>query len=365
MRGFLHQSQVTYHCLVKFLGGIDELPANGIVFQIVPNPFVWIQFWRIGRKEKELQTILRRFHKTLHHFRLVGGMTIHDQKDHAFSIVSQTLQKVDKFGGPHSPFDCHKPELPLRANRRDQIESKSGTGAADYRGFALNRPRSPGMMIGSHPRLVSKEDHRLFSLGQSTNAGILFLQPLLNFFRSLLVCTPYRTLRSQSQLGQQPAHRRLAQLHPKFVINELPNHPRRPEGERELELQGVFLGNRFVYPVNRLRIKFGLAPTPFTGIKSVPTTLPISSEPTIHGRTAYTQCLKYGLRALSIVNATNSSFSEFGQHLMLKPSGIRRFHRRQAIINTISCLHNYETVNKLSLLVDTASRRPCCLSLAC
>ena len=50
IRGFLDQSQVTYHSLVKFLGWIDEFPPHSIVLQIVPDPFIWIQFWRIRGK---------------------------------------------------------------------------------------------------------------------------------------------------------------------------------------------------------------------------------------------------------------------------------------------------------------------------
>jgi len=272
-------------------------------------------------------------------------MAIHYQKDGTVSIMNKALQEFDKPCGSHFPIYSHEPEFPLRADSGYQIKSKSGSCAADYRCLAFNRPRGSCVMIRSHPRLVSKKDHRLLSSGQFTNTGIFFQQPLLNFFRPLLVGTPYRTLRGQSQLNQQPANRGFAQLYTKSPMNDLPDHLRSPEGKRELELQWVLLRYRLINPLNRLGIQLRLAPSPFASIKTRPATIPIASEPSIHGCPAYAHCFEHDLRALPILHAANSSLSKLRQGLMLKSSGIRCFHGCRHITKTISCLYNFETVN--------------------
>ncbi len=194
-----------------------------------------------------------RVYKWCHTFRFVRGMAVHNQESHTLTIVRKTLKKFDKLGSFRPPIDSHEPELRLRTDCRDQIQATSRSPSADYWCFPFNRPRGSSAMTRSNTRLVSKKDHRFASLRQLTNTRIFLLETLLNFFRPLLVSTPYRALKCHSQLGKQPAYRGIAQLHTKLFIDDLPNHLGSREGKRKLELQRVLLGYCLTDPLNCLR----------------------------------------------------------------------------------------------------------------
>src|SRR5512135_46513 len=187
------------------------LATDRIVFQIIPNPFIRIQFRGIGGQKEEPETIFQSVDKTGNRFRLMGRMSVDNQKHLVWDSMKKPLYKINKRAGPHPSAKDHKTEFPLGTDGRDQIQSKTSSGTANHGRFPSRRPGGARMMIRTNPRLVLKKDHGSLLTGQTLNPGILLLQPFLNFLRILLVCPPDRTLRSQSQLPQQTAHRRLAQ----------------------------------------------------------------------------------------------------------------------------------------------------------
>ena len=159
-----------------------------------------------------MKTIFHRFNKPDHHLCFMSRMTVDDQKHRPLGSMKQSFDEINKLNSSDPSLNRHKPELPLRAYRRDQVQSKPCPGAADHWGLPFHRPRGTGMMVRAHPRFIPKEYQRLLLTGQPLDPGILFLQPALDFFRLLLVGTPDRPLWGQSHLVQQTTHRSLAQL---------------------------------------------------------------------------------------------------------------------------------------------------------
>lgn len=236
--------------------------------------------------------------------------------------MKQSLDKFDKLGRSYSTLDRHETEFSLCAHGRDEVQPKPRGGRAYHGSLPFRGPRRSRMMVRTHTRFIPKEDQGGILLGQTTNTWILLLQPFLNLPRALLVRSPYGTLRRQPQLSKQAANRGFAQLHTKFSINDLPNHFRRPEGERELDLQRVFFGDGFVNPPNRFAIKLGLTPTPFPSVKSVPTPVTITGQPSVyrHSIDAQRPCDRFG--TLAILDAADPAFLQFGQGRMSKSSCI-------------------------------------------
>jgi len=66
-------------------------------------------------------------------------------------------------------------------------------------------------------------------LRQLFDLRIRFLQPFLDSVRFLLISTPKRPLRRQTQLAQQTTHGSFTQLNPKSLMNKLSHHLCRPK----------------------------------------------------------------------------------------------------------------------------------------
>ena len=321
----MYKSQVTYDSSTKLLGRCYQFPSGRIILEIVPDSLIRIQLRRIRGKIKETETILYRFSKTFNAFGFMRGMTINDQKYRSFSIMKQPFYKFNKSSRSYSPLDCHKTELSLGTDRRDKAQSKSCAGTADHRGFAFNRPSRAGMMIRANACFITKKYLRLLLTSQLSNTGIILLQPLLNFFRTLLVRTPYGTLRRQSQLPQQPSNRSLADPDPKSLVNELPDHLGRPQRKGEFELQRILHSYRLVDPADSLGIELGLAPSSFARIQGRPSTTAIACQPSVDRHPVDAQCLSNGFRTLTFLHAGNGTFSQLSQRRMCKFSSIHTF----------------------------------------
>ena len=273
-----------------------------------------------------MKTIFQGFNKPGHLLRFMSWMTINDQKHRPLGSMKKSFDEINKLNGSYPSLNRHESKFPLSADRRDQVQSKPCPGAADHRGLPFHRPGGTGMMVRAHPRLIPKEYQRLLLTGQPLDPGILFLQPALDFLRLLLVSTPDRTLRGQSHLVQQTTYRSLTEFDAKPLIDKLPNHFGRPKGERELQLQRIFIGYGLVDPLERRAVQFRSPPPTFLGIQRTPTAMSIARQPAIYRYAVDSQSLSNYFRTLSVLHTGHSSLSQFGQCLMIEFSSIRCFH---------------------------------------
>ena len=302
------------------------LATNRVVFQVIPNPFIRVQFRRIGRQKEESKTILYAFDKTGNPFRSMSRMPVDDQKHPARNAMKKSLDKLNKRTRSDTSPQNHKPEFPLSTDGRDQIQPKSSPGTANHRRFPSCRPCSTRMMIGTDPRLISKEDHSLLFTGQTLNPGILLLQPLLDFLRLLLVRSPDRTLRSQSQLPQQTADRGLTQLDTKPLINDLSHHLRGPERKGKLQLQRILFGYGPIDPLQSSAIQFGRPSPSLFRIQGPPAAPAISRQPAVDRDSVNSQSLGDDFRTLSFLYTGDSTFAQFRQHPIIEFPRIPCFH---------------------------------------
>ena len=115
----------------------DEVISEpiAIVLQVIPDPLIRIQFRRVWRQEEQLQTTLSGVYKFGHYFRFMCRMAINDQEYPALRIMKKPLEEFDKYLCSHPTVDRHKTQLSLRANCRDQVQSKPCAGAAHHRRF--------------------------------------------------------------------------------------------------------------------------------------------------------------------------------------------------------------------------------------
>jgi hypothetical protein len=88
------RQDITFHRIC----GSDRHPPNSVVFQVVPDQFVWIQFQRIGRKKKPAQLVGHRLDELPDHDGFVLRIPVHDQEDNADFGIEGSDEVLEKLG---------------------------------------------------------------------------------------------------------------------------------------------------------------------------------------------------------------------------------------------------------------------------
>lgn len=293
----------------------NEGPADSVVFDIVPDELIGVEFGAVRRQKEQTQPVRDRFKIRLDLFGSMRGMAINNQENLPTTAMEQAFEKHEEERGPHR-FFCHQePEFPFGRNRRDHVESKPLAGGSDDRSLSLDRPSRSRMKIRAHPRLVFKEDLSSFSLGQGADPGILFLQPLFHQGRILLQGLNQRSLTSQPQLSEQASDRGEGEADPIFFPDQRPDHSSGPEGEGEFQLQRIFGGDSFINPLDLASRKLLGSSRHLAGLQGVPSSGPIGCEPLVNATPGESQGLDDCLGAFPILNLLNGpdadSFTSF------------------------------------------------------
>ena len=95
-RGLLQKAKVADDLPLHLLGSRDDLAANPVVLQIVPDVLVGIQLGRIGRKEEQPEFALNALQEAAHLHRLMGRMSVHDQEDRSSHALKHPLQRESR-----------------------------------------------------------------------------------------------------------------------------------------------------------------------------------------------------------------------------------------------------------------------------
>src|SRR6266545_1393303 len=149
---------MTYYSAMHLVRRINSSLADGIIFQIIPNPLVGIQLWRIRRQKEQTKALLHRFrfNESGDQLSLMRRMTVNNQKDHLLRPLKQPLDKFKKLSCSNSSFYGHESEFTLSTDRRYNIETETSAGSAYYRRFTFFCPRGAGMVVRAHPCFISK-----------------------------------------------------------------------------------------------------------------------------------------------------------------------------------------------------------------
>jgi len=236
--------------------------------------------------------------------------------------VNQPFQEIYKDTGGNPTLDKHKSHGTLWRDGRDHIASETGSGRVNHGGFATNRPRFTRMEVGTHPRLITKENIRLLLSRQSTNLWVFLINPFLNALGILLKSSPKRLLRAKTKLIQQPAYRCFAEANAELTPNQFSYHEARPQRKRKLHLSGVFHRHSVINPFQHLGCQFRWTPTTLASVQGIPSSTAISGQPAEQGRPLHTKHLRHQLWRLPILNRGYSPLSQFRKFIMRKPSCI-------------------------------------------
>jgi len=201
------------------------------------------------------------------------------------------------------------------------------------------------MSIRANTCLIRKPDFSLFSLCSCTDCRIFILNPIRYPLWRLLVGTPQWSLCGQTKLIEQPADRCLAKLDTEMLLNQFANQLACPECKRKPILLRCLVRDGFVQPLQRLCIQFRLAATSFIGIKRIPTTVSVKSQPVIDRNAGNTQNSRHVFRRFAILNRRYTSFTKCRKFFMFQLACIHRVHTH-ILQCARACLNNYETVNK-------------------
>lgn len=289
---------------ILFVG--DEGPADSVVFHIVPDKLIRIEFGAVGRQKEQAQFVWDRFQECLKLPGPMRGMTIEDQEDFSASAMNETFEELQKNPCVHRSFGDHKSERALGGNGGDHVEPKPLACGSNHRGLSLEAPSGPGMKIRTNPRLVFKEDLSPFPLGPGADPRIFLLQPLFDQGGVLLQSLDQRSLTGESQLGQQPSNGRQGQFDAISFPEERPDHTSGPEGKREFQLQGIFGGHGPIDPADLASREFFGAPGHSASLERVPSAGAVGGEPLVDATTRKPKGLDNQLGAFAILDLLDS-----------------------------------------------------------
>src|SRR6266481_2812563 len=99
---------------------------------------------------------------------------------------------------------------------------------------------SAGLTPSLTASIVLKEYHCALSFGPLLELGIGFSQPQFHLHRVSFIRSTQRFLRSDLQLGQQPAYRRQTKLDAQLLLDEGLNNTAAPQTKLKTILPRVF-----------------------------------------------------------------------------------------------------------------------------
>jgi len=313
MRLFLQSAQMGDCLHLHGLFGQMLEFAHDSGFEIAPDPFVRIELGRVTRQQMKRNLPVKRFNESSYLLSLVRGVPVNDQEDPALGSMNQAFDELDELVGTNCSLHYHEPESARRADRRDHVESEAGTCRCNYRSFSFRCPSGSRVIIGTDPGLVSEIDFTLAARCRAFNGGELFLEPLVNSLRILLISPPEWALRRETKLVEQSANGCFAEFNAILLLDKSGNHLPGPQRESELELERVAHRDGGINPLEHFTIEFRFAPAPLACLERVPSTNAIKSQPIVDGRPADTKSLGNHLGALAVLDGVDSACSQFSE----------------------------------------------------
>jgi len=290
---------------ILFFG--DEGSSDSIVFDIVPDELIGVEFRAVRRQEDHTQLLRNCFQEGLNSFGSMRRMAINDQEDFPAAAMNQALDELQKDPRGDRFFSHHEPKRPLGGNGRDHVESEPLACGSDNRGLSLDSPSGARMKIRPDPRLVLKEDLSPFPLGLGADSRIFLLEPLFDQGGILLQGFYQRFLAGEPQLGKQASDRGQRQADPIFFPKKGPDHASGPEGKWEFQLQWIFGGHGLIDPANLTGRELFGASRHLPRFEGIPSAGAIGGQPLVNATATVAQCLRNPLGAFPVLNLLNST----------------------------------------------------------
>ena len=256
----------------------------------------------------------------------MSRVTIHNKKDTFSPAMHQTLEKFYKQRSAYSLSGNHEPKVTFGADCRNHVERKSLAGLLDHRSAPDGCPSSSRMEIRTNPRLVGKQNLCSLPLSLCPNPGIISFDPLLDQRGVLFKRFRQRSLATQPQLRQKPAHRSQAQLHVILPPDQRTDHFSSPQRKGKLQLQRVLHRHCPINPLNLRPPQLVWPSVKLSGLEGFPTRSPIRCQPVVNTGSRKTQHTDNDLRAFTTLNSLYGPNSYRLQSLVIQFPGILSLH---------------------------------------
>ncbi len=179
-RQFLQLSEVGKNQPLQVVGTSYGLFSNAMIFQVIPDLLVGVEFWGVWWQAKKLQSAFSGGDESRNRHRFMNRMTINNQEYRTRPIVYKPFQETNKDIASNLTFNQHESHGTPWGDGRDHVAAETGSGRGNDRCFATNRPRLARMKVGSYPCLVTKE------LVTKENVRLLLSRQSANLLSSLL-----------------------------------------------------------------------------------------------------------------------------------------------------------------------------------
>lgn len=263
-----------------------------MVFQIVSDKFIRVQFRRVRRQYKQSKFSFCAIYEFFYFIGFVRWMTIDDQKYWIFRVVDKSFQKLNEFPSVEPAFNRHKAQFASGTDGRNHIHTEPCPGGFDDGRQPFRGPCRATVKIRAHAGFITKVDLGLGLSGQRF-FWKLALQPLLHKIRILLVGPMQRILRRQTHFLKQSTNRYQTQFNTELILDQVAHHITRPQSKFKLELQGILRGDNIVDLFNLLAIEFLWSTAKRFGLKGLGAAFPVPAlgKPLIDTESVETQLL--------------------------------------------------------------------------
>ena len=217
--------------------------AHGIRFYILIQHLVRIQFRTVAGKEKQMKPTFLFCHPVFRCSRSMDRMAIHDQKQFPLDLPCQTTEKCREDNRRKSFPINHEIQLAPVGDCRDHVAAKPLSRTRNHGSLSLPAIRGTGLMIGTHPHLVSPVNLSLLLLGLCPNRRIFFLKPFLHGLRIPLKGSPQGFLRRKSPILQVTPHGPNRQRNAMSLLDQTGYRLPGPKIKRQLQLIGIPVGD--------------------------------------------------------------------------------------------------------------------------
>src|SRR6266852_4411987 len=208
----------------EFGGSADNRSANPMIFHVVPDLLVGVEFRRIRWQEEQAESAFHAGDEVPYRPAAVNRVAVEDQENRTLGVVHETLQE---FGEDHPVYPSaeeHEAHFAAGAHRRKHIHRVSSPRAGHNRCLPSGTPGGACVIVASHTRLIAKQDRSSGLRRRPADRRKLLFAPASDPLRVLFGGTEQRTLAAQTQLPQQPTHAAHAQLHRALLPQQRLDH---------------------------------------------------------------------------------------------------------------------------------------------
>src|SRR6266849_2128419 len=326
-RQLLQRAEACQDKLAQFpLSAAEHGFGDAMVFHVVPNLLVGVQFRGVGRQKEQPQLAAKAGYVVLHRTTVVIAAAVQDQEDRSGRTVHQPLQELRKDQTVDSAFRQHEAQVTASTHRRNHVHRTALPRTAHHWRLPLDAPGRARMAVRPHSRFIAKVDFRPALPRLLANYWIVLLLPLPHSLGVLLHRPEQRTLTRQPQLFEQPSHTGHAQLQLKLFPQQQPDHLAGPQRKLEAELQGTLADHCLIQPPHLRRSDLQGAPLQRTGFQRTPASGSVSGQPGVNATPSKAQRLDHNFRALARLDSFNGANPNLFQGLVVKSTSVAALH---------------------------------------